>query len=176
MSDEYKKLYSSLTVLGAAIKKVEAHLAKHPFRDDLFIDVSKEFFAFHPEGLPIDEESGFRNEDEIQLLLGMDINDQQRSERGENSLMGATTDALYIHYAEINVPDGITATIDTQFKLSDLPSHEKVAYSKYLPELIRLADTKILELADEAENIAGEIEQALAAAAKKPVREKKTKK
>ncbi len=162
MTDEYKKLHANLAVLGSAIKKVEAHLAKHPARNNLFVNISKDYFDFHPDG-GLDYEARqvpLSNEDKIEVLLGMDING---------------SDTLCVHYAEINVPDGITPTIDTLFKLGDLPSDEMIAYSKILPRLIWLADKKILELADEAENIAGGIEQALAAAAKKPERKPKAK-
>lgn len=165
MTDEYKKLYASLTVLGAAIEKVEAHLAKHPFRKDLYIDVTDTFYELHPEGYAYEnidpEHNAVWEKGTSELNLGMNF-------LGE--------DKLYIHCHDINLPEGYVTSFDPVFELSSLPSHEKVAYSKHLPELIRLADTIILELGVEAENIAGEIEQALAMAAKKPVREKKTKK
>ena len=152
MTDEYKKLHANLAVLGSAIKKVEAHLAKHPERDSVVIDVGDVFYSFYPGCHLEDIELGLV-EGENDIYLGMDY-------RG--------SDTLWIQY---ETAEGFKRL----HKLSDLPSVEMIAYSVYLPELIRLADEKILELADEAENIAGEIEQALAAAAKKPERKPKAK-
>lgn len=153
MSDEYKKLHASLMVLGSAVKKVEAHLAKHPQRNSLCIDVDDVFYLFYPECHLEEKDMGFVK-GKADIYLAMD---------------SGGSDTLWVHY---ETSEGL----EPLYKLSDLPSAEMVEYSSLLPDLIRLADETILELAGEAESIAGEIEQALAAAAKKPVREKKTKK
>lgn len=159
MSDEYKKLYASLSVLGAAIKKAEEQIKRSPSAGDVFIDVTEANNKCCPPMTAKD--AGFR----WTLRLADDC-----EEDGMHCWAG-----LHLFLAnDPAFPDDRKGSCISA--LSDLPSHEMIAYSKYLPELIRLADEKILELAGEAENIAGEIEQALAAAAKKPVRAKKTKK
>jgi len=157
MTDEYKKLHASLAVLGSAIKKVEAHLVKHPARDKIFVNVDDVYYHFYPDGhyYEKDMEAPRMKKGVQSFWLGMDID-------------SIDNDRLMIHYVE----DGCYSS---DHFLSDCSSREMVAYSKYLPELIRLADESILELADEAENIAGEIDQALAAAAKKPERKPKAK-
>jgi len=149
MTDEYKKLHASLAVLGSAIKKVEAHLAKHPAKKEAFADISEEYWEQHPIS-PDDEYDKF----EVQLRL---------EEHSNELVIGCMQ-----HYR-----DGFR--FDVFKRLSDCSSNEMIAYSSHLPNLIEYADSVVSELADEAENIAGEIEQALANAAKKPERKPKTK-
>jgi hypothetical protein len=158
MSDEYKKLYASLAVLGSAIKKAEEHIKRSPSAGDVFIDVTEAHNECRPPMTA--ENEGFR----WTLRLADDCDEDGFHRWAGLNLFLANDPDLPGDRKGSCICD-----------LSDLPSDQMVAYSKYLPELIRLTDQKVSELADKAEDYAGEIEQALAMAAKKPVREKKKK-
>jgi hypothetical protein len=155
MSDEYKKLYASLTVLGAAIKKAEAHINTLPAKNEVFIDITDEYRMLNPwiDRQHPDDEVFCNPDDPTQFMLRMSHDDE-----------GSTICFFYE-----NREDGLNCLND----LSDSSSEEKIFFAKYIPELIRLADLKVLELAKRAEDYAGEIEQALMMAAKKPERKAK---
>ena len=156
MTDEYQKLYASLSVLGKAIEKVEAHLAKHPARLEVFVDVTDEYWRINPDGHYDDDGLIVENDGHHPVTLRMSNN------------VADYVDDLLICF------EGEDGNVEEWRRLSDASSTEKTAFAKYLPELIRIADLKVLELAKQAEDYAGEIEQALAAAAKKPTRKAKS--
>lgn len=161
MSDEYKKLYSSLEVLGAAIKKAEDHLRKSPSAHELYIDITEDFLKFHPE-----------NHENARYTLRFAYSDGYVDEQLMNDVDLLADLSIFL----ANDPDLPINSIGSYlWDLSECPSDEKIAYAKYIPELISLANKKILDLAATAEDYAGEIEQALAMAAKKPERKPKKK-
>jgi hypothetical protein len=152
MSDEYKKLYDSLAVLGAAVKKAEDHINTLPAKHEVFIDITDEYRMLNPW---MDDPEDPTFPDDTQFTLRM-----SRTHRDEEDVI-----AFWYENKEegLNILDG----------WSGKSSEVKIFFAKYIPELIRLADLKVVELAKRAEDYAGEIEQALMTAVKKPERKAK---